>query len=104
MGTDCSGFVQQVFKVCGYHLTRDARLQVAQGAKVDSLEVALPGDLAFFNNDQGKIDHVGILLESGHIIRASGMVRTNRIDQQGIFTTTTGTYTHKLTKIRRILK
>jgi len=104
VGVDCSGFVQQIFKICGYHLQRDAGLQVTQGSAVFSLDVASPGDLAFFSNSQDKIDHVGIVLGSGEIIHASGKVRIDKIDQQGIINVNSKKQTHRLKEIRRILK
>ncbi|MGI9544926.1 MAG: NlpC/P60 family protein [Cyclobacteriaceae bacterium] len=104
MGIDCSGFVQQTFKICGYHLKRDASLQVAQGSEVASIDVALAGDLAFFGNSDDKIDHVGIILGSGEIIHASGVVRIDKIDQHGIINADSKKYTHELKGIRRIIK
>lgn len=103
IGIDCSGFVQQIFKICGYNLNRDASLQVVQGTRVASLDLALPGDLAFFANNE-KIDHVGIILRSGEIIHASGKVRIDIIDQEGIRFTKSKKYTHILKEIRRIIK
>ena len=104
LGADCSGFVQLVFRICGHRLKRDASLQVIQGEEIGSLDAALPGDLAFFNNESGKTDHVGIILEGDNIIHASGKVRIDKIDGQGIFDIALDRYTHKFFKIRRILK
>jgi len=103
-GIDCSGFTQVVFRICGYSLLRDASQQAKQGTKVEKLEGAGPGDLAFFVNDQDKIYHVGILMEDDQIIHASGMVRIDQLDEKGIYLPETGAYTHKLAFIRRILK
>ncbi|MBT4881150.1 MAG: hydrolase Nlp/P60, partial [Flavobacteriales bacterium] len=66
------------------------------------VEESEPGDLAFFDNTEGKITHVGIILEDNHIIHASGKVRIDRIDQQGIFNTEIGNHTHKLRLIKSI--
>ena len=49
-----------------------------------------------------KIIHVGIILEENYIIHASGKVRIDRIDQQGIFNNKIGTHTHKLRLIKSI--
>ena len=49
------------------------------------IEESEAGDLAFFNNDQGDIIHVGIILQNNHIIHASGKVRIDRIDHS-VFT------------------
>ena len=61
-GIDCSGFTQVVFRVAGYKLPRDSKDQIMQGKEI-SLEEAIPGDLAFFTNKAGKMNHVGIILK-----------------------------------------
>jgi hypothetical protein len=102
-GIDCSGFVQMVFKLCGYQLSRDASQQALQGKKIASLAAANKGDLAFFHNTQGKIVHVGIILENGQIIHASGKVRVDQLDEKGIFDKEKGIYTHDLCLIKRFI-
>jgi hypothetical protein len=99
-GIDCSGFTQTVYKVSGILLNRDASQQAMQGETVNFITDALAGDLAFFDNDEGNITHVGILLGDNKIIHASGKVRIDAIDHQGIFNVDTRTYSHKL----RIIK
>jgi cell wall-associated NlpC family hydrolase len=61
------------------------------------------GDLAFFENEAGKISHVGMILEPGEIIHASGMVRRDVFDSYGIFNENLGKHTHKLRLIKRYL-
>lgn len=100
-GIDCSGFVQVVFKLLGKALPRDARDQALLGETLSFIEECLPGDLAFFDNDEGAIVHVGIIMPDHQIIHASGKVRMDKIDQQGIFNTETGKHTHKLRVLRR---
>lgn len=102
-GIDCSGFVQMVFKICGYKLLRDARQQVTQGRTIKSFQEAQPGDIAFFRNETGAIHHTGILLARERIIHSSGKVRLDNLTEQGIFNTETQQYTHELAEIRRIL-
>ncbi len=101
-GIDCSGFTQQVYKIVGYTLKRDSHQQYMQGKKV-KFKDAIPGDIAFFSNDQEKIIHVGILLEEQKIIHASGKVRIDNLDEKGIFNEELNEYTHKLAGVRRIL-
>ncbi|NDP22429.1 MAG: C40 family peptidase [Paludibacter sp.] len=103
LGIDCSGLVQVVFSICGIQLPRDADQQVNEGEDVASLSKAQTGDLAFFENAEGKIIHVGILLNSKQIIHASGWVKIENIDQQGIISNKTGEYTHKLKWIKRLI-
>jgi len=101
-GVDCSGFTQLVYKLCGIKLKRDAWQQAEQGTTINSLDEAMPGDLAFFNNNDGKITHVGILLPQHKIIHASGKVRVDKIDPQGIFNEEKNNYTHNLRLIKRM--
>lgn len=102
-GIDCSGFTQMVFRIAGFRLWRDAAQQAGQGREVPSLSEALPGDLAFFRNQEGKITHTGILLGNNKIIHASGKVRIDNIDEEGILKADTNLYTHKLSHLRRLL-
>ncbi len=100
-GIDCSGFSQIVFKMLGLALNRDAWQQAEQGKVVDFLTEAKAGDLAFFDNKEGKITHVGIMLNNSQIIHASGRVKIDRIDNQGIFALDQNKYSHKLRIIKR---
>jgi hypothetical protein len=103
-GIDCSGFTQSVFKLHGINLKRDANLQAEHGHVVESLQKAKLGDLAFFNNPEGRITHVGIMLNHWQIIHASGKVKINAIDEKGIYSEETKRYTHKLCVIKRYSK
>jgi len=101
-GLDCSGFTQIVAKTAGYKLLRDASQQATQGIAVDFFQESIPGDLAFFDNDEGKIIHVGIVIDQHKIIHASGKVRVDTFDHQGIFDTEKNIYTHRLRLIKRL--
>lgn len=100
-GTDCSGFVQQVFKLFGIKLLRDACLQAGQGKAVNHLEEAALGDLLFFQNEKGRVTHVGMLLQNRQIVHASGRVRIDEVNEKGIINGETGKQTHHLHSIRR---
>ena len=102
LGIDCSGFTQMVYRLQGIKLPRDAYQQADVGTSLSFVDESEPGDLAFFDNKEGKIVHVGIILEDNHIIHASGKVRIDRIDQQGIFNSEIGSHTHKLRLIKSI--
>ena len=103
LGIDCSGFTQMVYRLQGVDLPRDAYQQAEVGTTLSFVEKSEAGNLAFFDNNEGKITHVGIILENNHIIHASGKVRIDRIDQKGIFNTEIGTHTHKLRLIKSIV-
>ncbi len=101
-GIDCSGFVQSVFKLLDVRLPRDANTQVAVGEPIGFLEESKCGDLVFFDDEEGKIIHVGILLNSAQVIHSSGNVRIDAIDNEGITSSTTKKRTHHLRIIKRI--
>ncbi|MEL7587712.1 MAG: C40 family peptidase [Prolixibacteraceae bacterium] len=102
-GIDCSGFTQIIYKMAGIKLPRDAKDQVHHGTALSFVEETLPGDLAFFDDDEGKIVHVGILWGKNKIIHASGKVRIDNVDQFGIFNVDAKRYTHKMRVMKRIL-
>lgn len=103
LGIDCSGFVQMVYKLKRVKLLRDASQQATQGEVVALLDEAEPGDLAFFDNEEEVITHVGMLIDQHHIIHCSGKVRIDPIDHQGIYDETQNRYTHKLRLIKRMI-
>jgi hypothetical protein len=102
-GIDCSGFVQMVYKISGIQLHRDAYEQAKQGQALSFIEESEPGDLAFFDNEEGKIIHVGIMMKDNYIIHAHGQVRIDRIDHSGIFNVEIGRYSHNLRVIKKIV-
>lgn len=103
-GADCSGFTQTVLRFFNVALMRDAWQQATQGEPVDALEDAKPGDLAFFNNAEGRITHVGILIGRDQIIHASSRVRIDKIDDTGIYDASTGNYSHQLKSVRNFFR
>lgn len=102
-GIDCSGFTQMVYKLNGHSLLRDASQQATQGDALSFIEESEPGDLAFFDNEEGNIIHVGIIMEDNYIIHASGKVRIDRLDHLGIYNAEINRHTHKLRVIKKII-
>ena len=102
-GIDCSGFTQLVLKILGYKIKRDAYQQVEHGQEVKNVNGTNTGDLAFFENDNGRIIHVGMIMEENKIIHAHGKVRMDILDEKGILNLSTKKYSHKLTTIKRII-
>ncbi|ASU34539.1 C40 family peptidase [Mucilaginibacter xinganensis] len=100
-GIDCSGFTQSVLRAHGINLLRDASMQAEQGYEIKSLYDAKLGDLSFFENKEGKVVHVGIMLNNEKIIHASGKVKIDTIDDKGIYSKDLKRYTHKLTVVKR---
>ncbi|WBV54791.1 C40 family peptidase [Chryseobacterium daecheongense] len=100
---DCSGFTQLVYKVHDIKLPRDTYQQAEVGEPLTFVEESQPGDLAFFENAEGKIIHVGIMLENQKIIHASGKVRIDTLDSSGIFNKELNSHTHKLRVIKKVL-
>ena len=102
-GIDCSGFTQMVYKLCGYQLLRDAKKQARQGEVLSFIEESEPGDLAFFDNENGEITHVGIILKDYHIIHAFGKVRIDTLDHSGFFNAELQKHTHKLRVTKKMI-
>jgi len=102
MGIDCSGLVQVVYHMRGLDLPRDAAQQAVYGDAIDFIDEAMPGDLAFFDNPSGEIIHVGIIIGPGKILHASGQVRIDNIDHNGIYNVEKGSYTHSLRILKRM--
>ena len=102
-GIDCSGFTQMVYKLNGYKIHRDASQQALEGEPLSFIEESEVGDLAFFDNEEGNIIHVGIIMENNYIIHASGKVRIDRLDHLGIYNPELNKHTHKLRVIKKII-
>ncbi|RMZ58114.1 hydrolase Nlp/P60 [Chryseobacterium nematophagum] len=100
---DCSGFTQLVYKVHDIKLPRDTYQQAEVGNPLTFVEESQPGDLAFFENEEGRIIHVGIMLENQKIIHASGKVRIDTLDSTGIFNKEMNKHTHKLRVIKNVI-
>ncbi len=102
LGMDCSGFTQTVMSLFGKALLRNASEQVTQGKPIKDLSKAKAGDLVFFDHEDGKISHVGIVIDPERVIHCSGRVKVEKLDSNGIFNAETGEYSHHLVSIRRV--
>ena len=102
-GIDCSGFTQLVYKLCGYPILRNAHQQATHGEVLSFIEESEPGDLAFFDDEEGNIVHVGIIMKDYYIIHAHGKVRIDILDHSGIYNVETKKHTHKLRMIKKII-
>jgi cell wall-associated NlpC family hydrolase len=102
-GIDCSGLTQLVYKIHFISIPRDSWKQAESGETISFIDQSKPGDLVFFDNEKGQISHVGMMFSAGLIIHASGRVRIDTIDHQGVFKPETGKYSHRLRIIKRII-
>lgn len=69
-GADCSGFTQSVFSRFGVSLPHYSGSQAKMGKSVKSSDIR-PGDLVFYANSKGTINHVGIYIGNGQIVNAA---------------------------------
>ena len=69
-GCDCSGFTQSVLKNFGISIPRVSRDQARTGTKVTSANMR-PGDLIFYANRSGTINHVGMYIGNGQVVNAA---------------------------------
>lgn len=97
-GIDCSGYSKLIFQLCGIYIPRDAWQQAEEGELIDTPQ---KGDLAFFQNANGKINHVGIMIDTTKIIHASGKVRIDTLDEKGIYNEETKSHSHIFHSVRR---
>ncbi|MGB7785009.1 MAG: C40 family peptidase [Salinimicrobium sp.] len=102
-GIDSSGFTQMVYRLNGHMLQRNAADQAKQGESLSFIEESEPGDLAFFDDSEGKITHVGIIMSDNYIIHADGKVRLDRIDHSGIYNADLRRHTHQLRVIKKMI-
>lgn len=103
LGMDCSGFTQLIYRMMGLNIKRDSSQQAEMGTTVHIIHESLPGDLAFFDNEEGKITHVGVMIDNHHIAHSSGCVKIDKIDHEGIYSLDLKKYTHRLRIIKRLL-
>lgn len=101
-GIDCSGLVQVLFRVGGVSLPRDASDQIEHGEPIE-FGHHKKGDLVYFNNPEGKITHVGMLISEESILHASGTVRIDNFNKNGVWNDDLGEQTHQLHSIKRVL-
>ncbi len=101
-GIDCSGITQMVYLLYGIQIPRDAKDQGTVGRTISFLAEADLGDLVYFDNAEGVITHVGILIGDNKIIHAAGHVRIDKIDHNGIYREEWGRYTHKTRTIKSL--
>lgn len=102
-GIDAGAFVQNVFRFFGILMPRFPHEQFLIGEVVDFAELSQEGDVAFYEDKEGHIEHAGIIIGDKKVIHVYGCVRIDKFDHHGIYNTDLRRYTHKLRIIKRIL-
>ena len=69
-GADCSGFVQSVLRHFGISVPRVSRDQARSGNRITSDQMR-PGDLVFYANSSGTINHVAMYIGNGQVVNAA---------------------------------
>lgn len=79
-GADCSGFVLSVYKKFGVSLPHHSGSQANSGTRISSGDLQ-PGDLIFYANSGGTINHVALYIGGGRVVHASSPTQGIRIDK-----------------------
>lgn len=69
-GADCSGFTMSVYKKFGISLPHYSGSQAKMGTAVKSSNMR-PGDLIFYGNSSGTINHVAMYIGNGQVVHAA---------------------------------
>lgn len=69
-GCDCSGFTQAIYAHFGISIPRISRDQAEYGKEI-SLDSLKRGDLIFYANSEGTINHVALYIGNSQVIHAS---------------------------------
>lgn len=73
-GADCSGFVQSIYTQFGYTIPRVSKDQAKSAGYTNvtpDVNHLLPGDLIFYTNNKGVVDHVAMYIGDGKIVHAA---------------------------------
>lgn len=79
-GADCSGFTMSIYKKFGVKLSHHAASQAKEGVKISASDLQ-PGDLVFYANSSGSINHVAMYIGGGQVIHASSPKQGIRINK-----------------------
>lgn len=86
-GADCSGFCHAVYRACGVSTSKLPRASYSMAAssvgKTVSLANAKPGDLVFYGNTRGQVDHVALYIGNNQVIHESGRKEGCKISNVG---------------------
>jgi hypothetical protein len=101
-GFDGPGLVQLICRMMGKKIPRYCQQQAQLGTTINFMSEVKEGDLAFFDNEESEIIHVGIILDEGYILHCDTAVSIDMLDHHGIYRQELEKYTHKLRVVKRI--
>ena len=101
-GIDSAGLVQLIYRLGHIDLPRTAASQAKHGEPLSFIEESDAGDLAFFDDKEGVINHVGIIMKNNYILHVHGCVRIDRLDHTGIYNNDSRQYSHSLRVIKKL--
>ena len=101
-GFDGPGLIQLLNRIMGKNIPRYCQQQVELGNTINFMTEVRQGDLAFFDNEEDEIIHVGIILDGGNARDSGARVSIDLLDHHGIYSNEQEKYTHKLRVIKRI--
>jgi len=101
-GFDGPGLVQMICRMMGKNVPRYCHQQATLGSTINFMYEVEEGDLAFFDNEENEIIHVGMILDDGNILHSATCVSIDLLDHHGIYSNEQKRYTHKLRVIKRI--
>ena len=95
-GTDSEGLVYSILRNNVQNAPFTFQECMKYGTILSFMEEASIGDILLFSDTSGDVSHSGIYLGGDRVIHASGNVKIDRIDHQGIFANDMKRYTHPL--------
>ena len=101
-GFDGPGLVQLICRIMGKKIPRYCQQQVRLGSTINFMSEVREGDLAFFDDEEGEIFHVGMILDGGNILHCDTCVSIDLLDHHGIYSNELERYTHKLRVVKRL--
>lgn len=101
-GIDPFNMIQLVFRNFNIFLPWMPEEMMSQGEIIDFIDFAQPGDVAFFQDEEGKINHCGIVTGPRECLHTAAFTRIDKLDHHGIYCSQRRRYTHRLRIIKRI--
>ncbi|MGM1429485.1 C40 family peptidase [Sphingobacterium lactis] len=101
-GLDSIGLCGLFYRHFGFELPKDLESMLTLGKAIDFISEIQDGDLAFFENEEGIVDHVGLVVSEDEVLHVREKVRIDHLDNEGLFNKDLNQVTHKLRIVKRI--